>query len=225
MPNWVKYMLALVIPAFLFLILKDTAGGYYFGSQSRELSYVVAEPVEEPEPIVEVARTALDADAVVEETDVEETGVAEPAEAETSEQAPLATEVAEASADSVPAVEEEIIEAPATDLVAALSPVEMEAAARAARACSSCHQFARERNGAGPHLVGVGGRTIGSVDGFRYSDALMALNADGAVWTADELAKWLAGPSVYAPGTKMNFVVRNPDEQRLIAQWLVQKDQ
>lgn len=109
--------------------------------------------------------------------------------------------------------------------VALLTEEDMAAGERAARVCASCHQLERDRNAVGPHLVGVGGRLAGSVDGFRYSDALQTLNADGVVWNAEELDAWLAGPSDYAPGTRMNFQVDDPEDRRLISGWLAQRDQ
>ena len=232
MPTWVKYLLALVIPAFAFLILKDTVGGFYYGGSSSKLSYVVVEPEEaeiavDDAPVVEEVPEAEEAPAEDPPADAapaeKEVAVAETPEEAPVEEAVTAEELTEAAEEEAPVLDAD--PATATELVAALSEDEMATAARAARACSSCHQFERERNGAGPHLVGIGGRTIGSVDGFRYSDALLEWNAAGAIWTADELDAWLAGPADYAPGTKMNFVVRDPEERRLIAEWLVQKDQ
>ena len=204
MPTWVKMLLALVIPAFAFLILKDTVATYYSADRGQRLAYVVVEP-EELEAEEEVAETAAPVEAP--EVTAEAEQIIEPD--------PVVEAAPETETD--PVVE--------TAMVGVLSSDEMAAAARAARVCASCHQFERERNGAGPHLVGVGGRTIGAVDGFRYSNALMDLNAAGTAWTAEELEKWLAGPTDYAPGTKMNFVVQDAEERRLIAQWLVQKDQ
>jgi len=208
-----------VIPAFAFLILKDTVATYYSADRGQRLAYVVVEP-EELEAEEEVAETAAP---------VEETAAEAPVEApETTEDI---TVTAEAEQDATPdpvveaAPETETDPVVETAVVGVLSSDEMDAAARAARVCASCHQFERERNGAGPHLIGVGGRTIGAVDGFRYSNALMDLNAAGTAWTAEELEKWLAGPTNYAPGTKMNFVVQDAAERRLIAQWLMQKDQ
>lgn len=106
------------------------------------------------------------------------------------------------------------------DLAAALTVEELEAGQKAARACASCHQLERERNTVGPHLVGVFGRTIGSVEGFRYSDALKTLNEEGQVWTQANLEQWLANPSAFADGTKMNFKVGSEEKRRLIAGYL-----
>jgi cytochrome c len=66
---------------------------------------------------------------------------------------------------------------------------------------------------------------VGSVDGFRYSGALSDLGAGGAIWSVAEIETWLKNPRDYAPGTKMNFVVRDADQRRLIANWLVAQGQ
>lgn len=211
MPKWVVYMLALVIPAFAFLVLKDTAGGFYLGSKSSQLSYVVVEP----EELAAVEPEAAPAEPEIPVT--EEVVVADQPSDDTVADVDVATAQDETVLEAEPEAE--------VQLAGVLSDDEVDAAARVARACASCHQFERERNGAGPHLVGIGGRAVGSVDGFRYSDALISLNTAGEVWSADALEQWLAGPSDYAPGTKMNFVVSDAEDRRLIAEWLVQKDQ
>jgi len=77
----------------------------------------------------------------------------------------------------------------------------------------------------GPHLLGVIGREIGAVEGYRYSDALTGLNAEGQVWTEDAMVAWLEDPAEFAPGTKMNFKVREEEDRRLIAAWLAQNTQ
>jgi cytochrome c len=68
-------------------------------------------------------------------------------------------------------------------------------------------------NRSGPQLNGVLGRTIGSVDGFRYSGTFADANAAGDVWTAENLAAFLEDPKGLMPGTKMSFRgVRKPEE-------------
>jgi len=123
--------------------------------------------------------------------------------------------VVEPEADTAP------VEDATTDpMRAAFTPEDLAAGEAAAKACASCHQFERERNGAGPHLVNLIGRPVGAVDGFRYSGALQELNASGAVWTVEDIQTWLEDPKAYALGTKMNFVVRDAEERRQIAGWL-----
>lgn len=68
------------------------------------------------------------------------------------------------------------------------------------RQCQACHVANQEQNRVGPHLVGILGREIGSIDGFRYSGAL----PEGE-WTLEELNKWLENPREYAQGTTMSY--------------------
>nr|WP_300514471.1 PQQ-dependent sugar dehydrogenase [Aliiroseovarius sp.] len=67
------------------------------------------------------------------------------------------------------------------------------------RFCSGCHQptFGVP---AGPSLVGLMGREIASVPGFRYSPALAKLNG---VWDEARLMAYLRDPQKFAPGTSM----------------------
>jgi cytochrome c len=69
--------------------------------------------------------------------------------------------------------------------------------------CKSCHTIqAGGANMTGPHLHGVIGRKAGSVDGFRYSDAL---KASGITWDPQALDTWITKPADMVPGTKMTF--------------------
>lgn len=74
------------------------------------------------------------------------------------------------------------------------------------RKCKSCHQVGEgAKNRTGPHLNGVMGRAIGTVDGFRYSRAFNELADAGAVWDPDRMAAYLADPRGTVKGTKMSF--------------------
>ena len=70
------------------------------------------------------------------------------------------------------------------------------------RNCRSCHALEVGQNGVGPHLYGVVGRDIGSVDGYSYSGALVA---QAEVWTAENLNAFLEAPQDWAPGTAMGY--------------------
>ena len=70
------------------------------------------------------------------------------------------------------------------------------------KACKACHHI-DGTNATGPHLNGVVGRLHGSVEGFQYSDAMLARKADP--WTPDALYAFLKGPKKAMPGTKMGF--------------------
>lgn len=87
------------------------------------------------------------------------------------------------------------------------------------RKCAVCHSF--EQGGAaklGPPLWGVLGRKIASVDGFRYSDALVSKEG---TWDYDKLDAFLTDPRKWAPGTKMAFAgVKKPAERADIIAYL-----
>jgi cytochrome c len=70
------------------------------------------------------------------------------------------------------------------------------------RACVACHTLTPDGgNNAGPSLAGIFGRKIGSLPGYRYSDALKNMDI---VWTKETVAKMFeVGPMAYTPGTKM----------------------
>ena len=72
---------------------------------------------------------------------------------------------------------------------------------RVFRQCSSCHRLDGS-NATGPHLDGVVGRQIATVSDYAYSDALAGHGGD---WTPENLSAFLAGPSDWAPGTKMTY--------------------
>ena len=69
--------------------------------------------------------------------------------------------------------------------------------------CVACHAADRPLTKVGPHLVGVFGRTAGSLDGFPYSDALVS---SGLVWDDAMLAAFLHNPRQLVPGNRMAFV-------------------
>ncbi len=87
-----------------------------------------------------------------------------------------------------------------------VDPALIAAGEGAFRQCKSCHMVGEgASNRTGPALNGMLGRTIGSVDGFRYSGIFQEANAAGDVWTAENLAAFLADPRAAMPGTKMSF--------------------
>lgn len=77
--------------------------------------------------------------------------------------------------------------------------------------CRACHQLEDGANGTGPHLYGVVGRDVGSVDGFSYSGSLGEV---AEVWSPENLNGFLEDPRGYAPGTTMGFSGINDAEDR-----------
>lgn len=83
--------------------------------------------------------------------------------------------------------------------------------------CGACHQVDTTRNGVGPHLQGVIGRTAGGVDGYNYS---AALKSSGVVWSADTLDTYLANPMAMVRGTRMTQRFTNAAERKAIIDFL-----
>lgn len=84
--------------------------------------------------------------------------------------------------------------------------------------CKACHKVDGS-NGTGPYLNGVVDRAKAHVEGFGYSDALMAMSSE--TWEPAKLNAFLTNPKKYAPGTKMSFagLPKETDRANLIA-WL-----
>jgi cytochrome c2 len=70
------------------------------------------------------------------------------------------------------------------------------------RSCAVCHSAEGGNNKAGPSLAGVVGRKAGSVDGFKYSDAMKTA---GVTWSNDTLDKYLADPKTFMTGNRMVY--------------------
>jgi cytochrome c len=100
----------------------------------------------------------------------------------------------EAVADAEP--EEEV------DFAELLASADASAGERLWRQCAACHVVDQERNGTGPHLVGIVGRGKGDVEGFAYSDYFVG---NDEVWTAEALSGFIENPREYAPGTRMAY--------------------
>lgn len=73
------------------------------------------------------------------------------------------------------------------------------------KACQSCHRLDPAKVGmAGPHLANLGGRLLGSADGFDYSPAFRAAKAQGLAWDRERLLDYLADPDAVVPGGWMS---------------------
>ncbi|WP_162916865.1 c-type cytochrome [Dongia deserti] len=104
---------------------------------------------------------------------------------------------------------------------ASAGPVDLAAAeAQFRKSCGTCHVA---ETGAGPrqgpNLFGVVGRKAGSVDGFKYSPALVA-GGSGIVWDEGILDRWLADPQSVIPGAVMLYKQADPDKRKLVIEYL-----
>lgn len=84
-----------------------------------------------------------------------------------------------------------------------LAVADAKRGAEIAQSCVICHSFQPVfvPGKTGPHLFGIVGRPMASVEGYAYSVALSELR--GETWTTDNLYDWLHDPTSFAPGTTM----------------------
>ena len=84
--------------------------------------------------------------------------------------------------------------------------------------CKSCHKI-DGTNATGPHLNGVVGRNHGSVEGFKYLDAMLAMKAE--LWTPEAIYGFLKSPKAAMPGTKMGFAgLAKPEDRANVIAYL-----
>lgn len=97
--------------------------------------------------------------------------------------------------------------------------------------CWNCHmspegtlpEHPEETTTPGPTMVGVIGRTAGTVDGYDYSDAMQA---SGVVWTESTLTSWLTEPRAFIPFNGMPFIgLKRPGEMEDIIAYLLASGQ
>ncbi len=93
----------------------------------------------------------------------------------------------------------------------ALAEGDAAAGEKVFRKCKACHVADKEQNRVGPHLVGIIGRAAGSVDGFKYSDAM---KNSGITWDETTIAEYLADPKGYIPDNKMAFAGLKKEDER-----------
>ena len=88
--------------------------------------------------------------------------------------------------------------------------------------CKACHAVGESaKNKVGPQLNDLFGRVPGSIEGYKYSKAMVAYGKDGKVWDEENLAAYLAGPKKVIKGTKMSFAgLKKPDDIANIIEYL-----
>lgn len=88
-------------------------------------------------------------------------------------------------------------------LPAVASAQDAEAGKKIFKKCSPCHNIGPgAKNKVGPELNGVFGRKAGSVEGFKYSKAMMD---SGITWDEAVFKEYITDPKKKVPGNKMVF--------------------
>ena len=117
--------------------------------------------------------------------------------------------------------------AAALTLAAGTAPAvagDAEAGAKAFKKCKACHVADSAKHRVGPSLQNAYGRTPGTAEGYtKYSKALIAFGAGGAVWDEATLDAWLTKPKDLVPKTKMAFPgFKNPEDRANVIAYLKQ---
>ena len=121
----------------------------------------------------------------------------------------FAVEVAQVSS-SASAQEEKIEEK--VDISLIMAQGDVGSGEQIFKKCVACHSIAKgEGNKIGPALYNVVGRKIGSVEDYKYSNALIEY---GKEWNFEELNGFLEKPTAYIKGTKMAFAGLRKEEDR-----------
>ena len=99
--------------------------------------------------------------------------------------------------------------------------------------CKACHMIVApdgteiyKGGKTGPNLYGVVGRQVGSVEGFKYKDSIVAVGATGLVWDEAELAAYMTDPKAWLiektgdSGAKSGMTHKQKKDQEDIAAYL-----
>lgn len=81
--------------------------------------------------------------------------------------------------------------------------------------CKACHAVGEgAKNKVGPHLNDLFGRVAGSIDGYKYSKAMISAGADGLAWDDAKITEYLTKPKAMIKKTKMAFAGLRKEKDR-----------
>ena len=89
-------------------------------------------------------------------------------------------------------------------------------------ACKACHSLgSAPDHRVGPPLGNLLDRKAAAIEGYRYSEALLASEW---VWTLPTLLAWVSDPDTAIPNNAMNYVnALTAEESQRLAEWLLQQ--
>jgi cytochrome c len=104
-------------------------------------------------------------------------------------------------------------------ILAMIATADIAQGEKLSKACAACHSFDKGGiNKVGPNMWAIVNAKKGHIDGFAYSEALLAT---GGKWNYQSLNKFLWSPKKYAPGTKMSYAgMKKPEDRAAMIAWL-----
>jgi cytochrome c len=132
-----------------------------------------------------------------------------------------ATTEAAAPTDAAPPADTAAAPAAATPVAYASLTGDPVAGEKTFAQCKACHQAVEGKNGVGPSLWGIVGRTAGQIPGFSYS---AANKGSGIVWSEETMFEYLEAPQKFMKGTKMAFAgLKKPQDRANVIAYLKTK--
>lgn len=89
-----------------------------------------------------------------------------------------------------------------TALAPAMAEGDIKKGKKVFKKCKACHSLKEGQNKVGPSMFGIIGSNSGSIEGYKYSDAMLAANL---TWDEATLKEFLRKPKDLVPNTKMAF--------------------
>lgn len=80
--------------------------------------------------------------------------------------------------------------------------------------CKACHVVDAETNRVGPHLKGLIGRNVASVESYKYSPAMQEFATANPVWTEELFLEYIENPKALVPKTKMVYGGTKKEDER-----------
>jgi cytochrome c len=96
---------------------------------------------------------------------------------------------------------------------AALADGDAVAGAKVFKKCAACHTATESKNKVGPYLMGIIDRPVASVEGYKYSPAMIAHATEVPKWDVEALKTYLHDPKGVVKGTKMAFAGLKKDDE------------